>query len=131
MSLIEAARIKKLAEIELNKKEKLQKLAIQFQTSDQVGYAFNKIAIIVLISLYAAAFFNDFLRVCNYIGIFKRKNKANKYKPRAKTDLDDGDDQEDTTKANDNYDARFKLIEQKLFQSIFYKNQNKIGDAFI
>ena len=111
----------------------MEKLALKYQTSDQVGYAFNKIAITVLISMCVIVFLNDLFRLCNYIGIFKPKSQlTTKYKPRAKVNLDDDDsigDRSATT--NQNYDARFKSIEERLLKSMFYKKHNRVGNALI
>ena len=133
MSLIEASRIEKLAQIDTYKKEQLEKLALKYQTSDQVAYAFNKIAITVLISMYALVFLNDLFRLCNYIGIFKPKSQlTTKYKPRAKVNLDDADSIGDSSATtNQNYDARFKSIEKSLLQSMLYKKHNKIANSYI
>ena len=132
MSLIEASRLEKLAQIDSYKKEQLERLALKFQTSDQVGYAFNKIAISVLLSIYALVLLNDFFRLCNYIGIFRPKNKLTQCKPNAKANLDDDDSiGYRSATANQNYDARIKSIEERLLRSVFYKKQNRVGNAYI
>ena len=73
-------------------------------------------------------FLNDLLAVCNFIGVFNRKKKQTKYKPKAKL-IDDEKDHGGRIKANNNYDARFKSIEIGLFQSVFYKKHNKIQNS--
>ena len=128
MSSMEAARTEKLAQIEAYKQEQLQKLAAKYATLDQVGYAFNKIAITFLISIFVLVFLNDLLRFCNFIG-FNCKRKS-KNKEKAKINLDDND-YDLNSKMNINYDGRFESIELSLFRSLFYKKHNKIGNAYI
>ena len=102
-------------------------MALKYQTADQAGYAFNKIAIAILISLYLVVFLNDLLAMCNYLDIFKPKNKKISKNLKA---IDNKNDEEDGS-TNQDYDARFKSIEQRLFQSIFHKKHNRIGNAHI
>ena len=120
LEAIEVSRNQRLIEIESIKKEELIRIASKYQTSDQVGYVLNRIAIAVLISFYGMIILNDL------IGLFKHFKPAKKSISKKPTEKKKK--KEDAPKSLnkiDAYDERFESIEISLYKSLFKNKTSK------